>query len=104
MPMKEISESRQNDLRKAYENNFSAGNPPYSKVSIYSRDELEWIIHERGWLTNREDLYKAEAESSDAAHLLRRADLRGIVMYRIDLSEMFLDFVDLSGAYFPKSN
>jgi hypothetical protein len=102
--MTEISESRQNDLRKAYEDNVAAGKPPYFQAPIYSRDELDWIIRERQWLTNREDLYKAEAESASAAHLHRRADLRGIIMYGIDLSGVYLDFVDLSGAYFPKSN
>jgi hypothetical protein len=40
---------RQAELRAAYAGNIATGKPPYARVNIRNRHELQWILRERGW-------------------------------------------------------
>jgi hypothetical protein len=87
----EPTPERQAELRAAYEANMAAGQAPYAGVAIRTRGELQWVMRERAWSTDREAGGSARAD-------LRDADLGGIILSRARLYEADLSGANLSGA------
>jgi uncharacterized protein YjbI with pentapeptide repeats len=73
----EPTPERQAELREAYERNIAADRPPYAGVSIHTRGEVRWILHERHW--------SGEAQMSPEE---QRPDLRQAVLSHANLSNM----------------
>lgn len=86
----EPPQDRQVELRAKYDANVSVGKPPYAGVVIRTRGEVNWIVQERQWLTERAGNF----ETSEQAIDLRGVGFHGAVLSGIDLSA-----ADLSGAY-----
>jgi hypothetical protein len=53
---------RQAELRAVCEANVAAGNAPYEGVEIRTREEVNWILHERNW--SSESLFPEESRRS----------------------------------------
>jgi uncharacterized protein YjbI with pentapeptide repeats len=74
-----------------------SGQPPYAGVTIRSRKEVQWILHERHWSG---DLPLARGEQPlnlSGANLLK-ANLSGAELDRANLSGVTLRRANLSGA------
>jgi uncharacterized protein YjbI with pentapeptide repeats len=107
----EPTPERQAELRKAYEANVAASEPPYAGIQISTRGELKWIIGERGWQGNsantRADLPNLANSgiTGDFSGInLTASNLSGIFIQDANLSEVDLSFANLSGAVVATSN
>ncbi len=86
------TEERQAELKATRDQNLAEGKPPYQKVHIRTRGEVEWIFKSEGW--------SGEISLDRTA----RANLSGAYLRGVDLSGAYLVLADLSGAEFSSTN
>lgn len=102
-----ITLERQAELEAAYQANIAAGRPPYAGARLQSRDELNWVIAQRGWdvthdsyavkyVLTPQGISAVDADLREA--ILGRLDLSGVSLRRADLRDTNLVHANLSGA------
>jgi uncharacterized protein YjbI with pentapeptide repeats len=123
-----LSEDRKADLQAAFVKNSATGKAPYEGVSIRTRDELLWIVAERGWVmefsssnvllpgTNFPPGAVEQLSGGAVAFTLppvnenvpllgqRRVDLRGAILDDADLNGIVLHETDLRNASLTNTN
>jgi hypothetical protein len=87
-----ITIERQGELRAAYEANVAAGKAPYEGVDVGTRSELVWVLHQHQW--------SGEFEVAQR----NPADLRGIHLRRVDLTNLSIEAADLREANLYRAN
>jgi hypothetical protein len=86
---------RQAELRRVYKENAAVGRPPYTGETSWSREEVAWILQERGWSQlGAEDVPPNRAVIPD----LRDTSLSG------DFTAVNLSMANLSGCLFNGTN
>ncbi len=104
--------TRQAELDAAYQANLAAGRPPYWHVHIHTLGELEWIMAQRNWSGNVDELNQIQRATQDEYIVV--ADLRdanfsaatlvNAKLIGADLSRAFFLGADLTGAQLVDSN
>ncbi|HEX6543283.1 MAG TPA: pentapeptide repeat-containing protein [Ktedonobacterales bacterium] len=97
------SPERQAQLRAARAANIQAGRPPYARVRIRTRGEIEWILADHGW-SGTESEYIVKYELIPAGKTAECVDLRDAWLAEVDLSGMLLRRANLSGANLVRAN
>jgi len=99
-----LSAERQTELKTAYEANLAAGRAPYAEVRFMTRNELEWVMHERDWPLKTPNTIPPENPANLSQSVLRSLDLAGIFLQGANLSYTELSLTDLSGADLDYAN
>jgi len=99
------SQMRQVELLGLSEENKTAGDPPFSGVTLYNYGELVWIMQQLGWSgeihkDRQEQLLKLNQPQSGEldADGKERADFRGAFLRGIDLQHASLVGANFNGA------
>ncbi|MBA3822890.1 MAG: pentapeptide repeat-containing protein [Ktedonobacterales bacterium] len=106
------STTRQAEFAAAYQANVAAGRPPYWHVHIHTLGELDWIMTQRGWSGNVDELNQIQRATQDEYIVvadLRDANFSGAQLVNAkligaDLSRAFFLGADLTGAQLVDSN
>ena len=100
---RELSATRQAELRAIRVANEAAERPPYAWTRL-TIDDIRWLIAENGWSTSDEpgprvDLRQANLVGVNLAGMqLRQAQLQGAVLVQVNLQGADLFYADLTGA------
>lgn len=112
-----IDAGEEERLRQAFKNNTSASNPPYADVVITKRQQVLWIIRERGWVADTDaqhDLQHINLVGANLANAqlcgenlrgaqLDRAKLIGANLYHCDFTAATLQAADLTDAHLSRA-